>query len=121
MAMMDFVMQAYSCVDKLDAKAFAEHFTEDARLTFANNPTVVGREKIAAGLGEFFSTLAKVEHEYRGRWEMGDVVILELKVTYTRKKDMRVVPISAASIIRLKGRAFDDVRIFIDMAPLFAD
>ena len=50
----------------------------------------------------------------------GDRTVVEAKVTY-RRKDNREVTVPVVTIYRAPGELIDDYRIYIDLAPLFAD
>jgi hypothetical protein len=57
---------------------------------------------------------------WSGRWEMGDVHIVESEVTYTRKDGTQTQPLPATSTLRMNGDRIRDYRVFMDISPLFA-
>jgi hypothetical protein len=89
-------------------------------MRFGNAPPVEGRDAIRDAWASFCETLDGVSHDVVERWENGDATIVEAKVTYTRK-DRSTVTVPVVTIYRAQGELIDDYRIFIDLAPLFAD
>ena len=61
-----------------------------------------------------------MRHELVETFEKGDATVVEADVTYTRK-DGREVTVPVVTIYRAAGELIDDYRIFIDLAPVFAD
>jgi ketosteroid isomerase-like protein len=114
-------------VDRKDARAFAAAFLDDATLRFANAPVIRGRASIETAIAEFFTTFIDLRHEPRNSWLVGDTLILEATVTYTRH-DRRQVTIPAVTIFHLAGAlpgepsrpVADDCRIYVDLTPLYA-
>lgn len=115
-----------SGVDRKDADAFADVFTEDAWLRFGNNPRLEGREAIRAAIAGFFQAMRSLRHEFKYTWVTGDALVNEAVVTYTRHDGVDV-SVPAVTIFRLVpparrvgGVMADQCRIYVDLAPLFA-
>ena len=112
-------------VDRKDAAGFAAAFTPDARLRFANNDWLVGREAIEAAIAQFFTAMIDLRHESTYTHLAGDTLVLEALVTYTRH-DRNRVTVSACTVFRLAGAdadgrpLADECRIYVDLTPLFA-
>ncbi len=68
----------------------------------------------------FCGDLQGVRHDLVERWEAGQATIVEALVTYTRTDDSTVT-VPVVTIYRADGDLIDDYRIFIDLAPLFAN
>jgi hypothetical protein len=116
-----------TAVDNKDAAGFAASFTVDGWLRFGNAPPIVGRDAIREAIAGFFGSFAALRHESTGNYLVGDTLILEAVVTYTRH-DGRVVSVPAVTIFRfasgvdsdaLHPRA-DQCRIYVDLTPLYA-
>lgn len=101
------------------ADEFASYFTEDAYFRFANSPPVMGRKAIHESSVAFRQKLKSVIHDIKSIWEMGDVVVCEMEVTYTRH-DGKFVTLPCTDIIRMKGELFSDLRVYMDISPVFA-
>ena len=114
-------------VDNKDAAGFAAAFTPDGWLRFGNAPPITGREAIREAIAGFFTTFAALRHESAGTYLVGDTLILEAVVTYTRH-DGRQVSIPAVTIFRIASSADSDAlhptadqcRIYVDLTPLYA-
>ena len=114
-------------VDNKDAAGFAAAFTPDGWLRFGNAPPITGREAIREAIAGFFTTFAALRHESAGTYLVGDTLILEAVVTYTRH-DGRQVSIPAVTIFRIASDANSDAlhptadqcRIYVDLTPLYA-
>lgn len=107
-------------VDKMDAKGFASHFTEDGLFRFGNAPTVKGRGEVADAVEQFFSSIKGLEHRIIDTWNAEGTDIVEVDVTYTRH-DGSTVDLMAACVLRLDGELVSDYRIYMDINPLFAE
>lgn len=53
-------------------------------------------------------------------WEVDDTAILEAIVTYVRLDDQRV-ELPCVSVVHRTGEMVDNVRVYMDLGPLFAD
>jgi ketosteroid isomerase-like protein len=114
-------------VDNKDAAGFAAAFTPDGWLRFGNAPPITGRDAIREAIAGFFGSFASLSHESTGNYLVGDTLILEAVVTYTRH-DGRVVSVPAVTIFRFASDADSDAlhptadqcRIYVDLTPLYA-
>jgi ketosteroid isomerase-like protein len=110
----------YADVDAMRLDAFVERHSEDAVVTFANNPPAVGKEAIRAAIGGFWSMIGGLRHERRNLWFVGDTAILEAVTHYTTKGGA-AVPLPVVSLLeRNADGKVSSLRFYIDLAPLFA-
>ncbi|HZO36069.1 MAG TPA: nuclear transport factor 2 family protein [Solirubrobacteraceae bacterium] len=117
--MSDWVTDYYDDVDNMRLEPYLEHHTDDAVVTFGNNPPAVGKEAIRAAIGGFFSTIGGLKHTFVHSYTDGDTTYLELSIDYTRK-DGGIVTVPAASVLHRRGDLVDALRIYIDVAPIYA-
>ena len=68
---------------------------------------------------ELWGSIAGLRHDIVQTWDTDVAGISEANVVYTRK-DGSQVGIPATSILRKRGDLVDDVRIYMDLTPLFA-
>jgi hypothetical protein len=68
----------------------------------------------------FCQDLNGVKHDLVGQWTVDGTTIVEAEVTYTRGDDSQVT-VPVVTIYRERDGEIDDYRIYIDLAPLFAD
>ncbi len=107
-------------IDSMEPDRFAAHLAENVVMRFGNAPPVEGRQVCRDTWAEFCQGLDGVSHELVETFHEGNATAVEASVTYTRK-DGRRVTVPVATIYRESGGLIDDYRIFIDLAPLFAD
>lgn len=118
--MPDIIQQAYARAEQLDARGFAAFCTEDAKLFLANNPPAVGRAAIEESLHQLFTKLSGIRHERIGRWGDANTVVLESIEHYTRKSDGQVISLGSATVAHLRKGKLAELRIYVDLAPLFS-
>ncbi len=117
---LDWLGHYYALVDAERMEESATFFAEDARLLFANNETIVGRDGIDATLRGLVESLDGIRHDIKGVWEEeGGVLIYEVDVTYTRK-DGGVVTCPGAVASLVEDELFQEQRIYVDITPVFA-
>ncbi len=98
---------------------FANYFTEDAVYKVGNNPPIIGRDRIRESSVRFRQAIKGIVHNIKQIWEMGNTVVVELDVTYTRNDD-KVVNLPCLDVIELEGDKFKAIHIYIDLSPVFA-
>ncbi|MEV0643794.1 nuclear transport factor 2 family protein [Phytomonospora sp. NPDC050363] len=114
------VRAVFADIDTFDPARFVAHLTEDAEFRFANAPVVKGREAIGEAVAAFFATIDGLTHHVHHVWEVGDTSIAQTDVEY-RRKDGRTVIVPNADILVFEGELARDWRIYIDLAPLYAE
>ncbi|MBI3757766.1 MAG: nuclear transport factor 2 family protein [Deltaproteobacteria bacterium] len=114
-----WVHDLFATIDAMQADQFVMFLTEDAQFTFGNGAPVVGRAAIRDAVAAFFDTIKGLRHEITGVWEVGETVICQLAITYTRH-DNRVVSVPAANIFSVRDARVHAYRIYIDLSPVYA-
>ncbi len=117
--MAHWVEHLFAAIDAMQADTFAAFLTEDARFTFGNAASIDGRAAIRDAVATFFGTIKALRHEITNVWEVGETVICQLAITYTRH-DNRVVAIPAANIFHMRDKLIRDYLIYIDLSPVYA-
>jgi ketosteroid isomerase-like protein len=117
--MSDWLRDYYADVDNMDLDAYVAHHTDDAVVKFGNNPPAVGKEQIAEAIGGFFTTIGGMRHHFVAIHQSGDTTILEADIEYTRL-DGTKVRVQSASFLHRRGELVDELRIYIDLAPVFS-
>jgi ketosteroid isomerase-like protein len=111
----------FTDIDRMDAAAWASYLAPDAVMRFGNADPLYGREACRDGLAAFYGTISGLRHELVEQWEDGSVTIVEAVVTYTRTDD-REVEVPVVTIYRTNADdLIADYRVYIDLAPVFAD
>ena len=114
-----WLIQYYADVDAQRMDAFLAHHAPDARVVFANHPPAVGHEAIRGAIGGLWGAIAGLSHRVVQVWECGATTLLEAAVTYTRK-DGKAVIVPCVSIFETRDGKVTDLRIHLDLAPVFA-
>jgi ketosteroid isomerase-like protein len=115
----NWVKDYYAAVDSMNMEQYLAYHTDDIKFRFGSTPTTVGKEAIEQGLNQLWGALESLRHQMSGVWQIGNVTIVEAEITYTRK-DGKVVVLPAATILRRDGNLVSDIRINMDINPLFA-
>lgn len=110
----------FADIDAMDPDAFARHLADGVSFRFGNADPVVGRAAVRDVWASFCDTVDGVSHTIVEQFESGDAVIVESSVTYT-KPGGATVTVPVVTIYRGAGELIDDYRVFIDLAPLFAE
>ena len=117
--MSDLAKNYYAVVDSMDVEKFASLHTEDVHLRFGNAETVVGRDAVVHGIADFWGAIKGLHHNFVQTWDEGDIEIVEALIDYTRH-DGKVVTLPCTSILRKRGDLVQDLRIYMDVSPVFA-
>lgn len=112
----DLVKRLFASGKSLDD--YASFFAEDALYRFANYPPVRGRDAIREAAARFRQRVQRVSHDMKEMWEVGDLVICEMEMTYTRL-DGGTVTLPCCDIFRIKGDHIQEMRVYIDATPVF--
>jgi ketosteroid isomerase-like protein len=117
----DWIVNYYRAVDSVDLAAVMALHTDDTTVTFANNPTAVGKEQMAAALSGLFAVLRGMRHTFVRTWETdgGAVGVVDARVTYLLVNGAAVT-VPTASLLTRRDGLISDLRINIDMTPVFA-
>lgn len=117
--MSDWIEDYFADVDAMRLDEFVERHSDDAVVSFNNNPPAVGKEQIRETIGGFWQMIGGLSHEIKNRYEDGDTVILESDVHYTRQ-DGQGVTIKTASVLHRDGELVDRLAFYNDPTPIFA-
>lgn len=114
------IKRYFDAVDAMDLDAFKAMHSPTARVVFANFPAAEGPEQIAGAIGQFWSTIDGLKHNFVNRWDNPGESILEVAVDYTRK-DGKSVRLPCVSILKPEGDKVGELRVFIDVAPIYGE
>lgn len=109
----------YSDIDNQRIDSMGARLAEDIVFTMGGNPPVEGRDAVVAGQIEFFKSMRSLSHKFVNTWEADGSTLLESVVTYVRH-DGRAVEVPGLSILTRRGELVDNIRVYIDLAPLYA-
>jgi len=106
-------------IDGKRAQEFAQFLTPDGEFRFGNQPSVHGRDSVAAYVEAFFGMIGGSHHDIERTWRDGDTRVCAGRVTYTRL-DGNTVTVPFANVFYMRGEQVARYLIFIDNGPLFA-
>jgi ketosteroid isomerase-like protein len=110
----------FADIDSMDPDRFAQHLADDVVMRFGNADPVHGRAAVRDAWAGFCEGVSGVRHNVVEQWSVAPATIVEAQVTYTRK-DGSQVTVPVVTVYRASSELIDDYRIFIDLAPLFAE
>ena len=118
--MSDWIRDYFDDVDNMRLDDWIARHTDDVVVAFGNNPPAHGKEAVAGNIGYFWSLIGGLKHNIVHVHEADGTTILESRVDYLRK-DGETVTVPSTSIIHRSGDLVDALRIYIDLAPVFAE
>lgn len=114
----DLVKRLFSRGEAFDSEGFITFFTDTPVYQFGNFDVCFDKAAIKKSADAFFNGISAVYHDIKMIWEVGDVVFVEMDVTYWRK-DGSVITLPCFDIFRVEGDKFSELRIFMDVNPVF--
>lgn len=115
-----WVQDIFTLVDAADSEALVERIAPDGIMRFGNAEAVSGHENILAGSRAFHSSLKAISHEVVNAVRLGNTILTELVVTYTRL-DGQVLSLPCANVFELdENGLITRYQIFMDVAPVYA-
>ncbi|MEA5619039.1 nuclear transport factor 2 family protein [Cronbergia sp. UHCC 0137] len=114
----DLVKRLFSRGEAFDSEGFVTFFTDTPVYQFGNFDVCLDKASIKKSADAFFSQIDAVYHEIKMIWEAGDVVFVEMDVAYWRK-DGSMISLPCSDIFRVEGDKFSELRIFMDVNPVF--
>jgi predicted ribosomally synthesized peptide with nif11-like leader len=114
----DLVKRLFSRGEAFDSAGFITFFTDNPIYQFGNFEICLDKESIQKSADNFFSQISAVYHEIKVIWEQGDLVFVEMDVLYWRKNGS-LISLPCTDIFRVEGDKFSELRIFMDVNPVF--
>jgi ketosteroid isomerase-like protein len=116
--MADTCVRLFGRGEAMDSEGFISFFTDTPMYQFANGEPCLNKNAIFDSIENFFSAVDALYHDVRNVWEDGDVVFVEMDVTYWRH-DGTSVTLPCSDIFRFNGSKIEELRIYMDANPLF--
>jgi alkylhydroperoxidase/carboxymuconolactone decarboxylase family protein YurZ/limonene-1,2-epoxide hydrolase/catechol 2,3-dioxygenase-like lactoylglutathione lyase family enzyme len=114
----DLVKRLFSRGEAFDSEGFITFFTDKPVYQFGNFDVCLDKQSIKKSADNFFSQIDAVYHEIKMMWEIGNAVFVEMDVLYWRK-DGSMISLPCCDIFRVEGDKFSELRIFMDVNPVF--
>jgi hypothetical protein len=114
-----WIYDYYRAADSLNMERMLAQHTDDTSLTFANYPTVHGKQALQAVIGEVWKKIKGMSHSLTGAWSLhgGEVGVAEAIVMYTRNDDS-IYTVKACTVLRRRDGKVADMRIHADATQL---
>lgn len=100
------------------SEKYVNFLTESAQFRFGNLDALVGHKAIKNSLVDFCQQVKGIYHDIKREWEIGDVVFLEMEVTYYRLDGIKVT-LPVMDLFQFKGDLIQEVKIYMDINPVF--
>jgi ketosteroid isomerase-like protein len=114
-----WVVAYYRDVDAQDMPAFLAHHATDAKVIFGNNPPAIGHDQIGGAIGGLWAAIDGLRHRFIHVWTRDNTAVCEVAVSYFRK-DGKTVTVPCVSILEQRGGKVAELRVHMDIAPVFA-
>lgn len=111
--------ELYGHIDAMRLDDFIAGLTPDVEVVVGNNPAMRGRAQVKEGIGQLFGAIDGIRHNLVNVADAPDRTFLETNVDYLRK-DGRQVTIPVVTVLERKGDLVKSLRIYFDIAPVFA-
>lgn len=117
-ATIDLLTDYFQAMEVKDIDRLGDYYAENITQTFANAPTITGRDTVLTQMRGLLGQVASLAHPLINVWqEDGGVVIFEVTSVW-RFPDDTEVSINACSIFTIVDGKFTDQRIYVDNAPV---
>jgi ketosteroid isomerase-like protein len=115
---LDFLTEYFDVMEAKDYDRLADFLADNVSLTFANAPTVTGKDVVLAQLTAIGGKVDSLAHPLINVWQEDEgVVVFEVDSVW-RFPDGVETTIRACSIFTIEGQKFTDQRIYVDNSPL---
>ena len=110
----------FASIDAMDTERFLSFIDTAATFRFGSSEAVTGHAAIRAAVEGFFASFNALRHDLQRLVADGNAVVCEGEVTYTRH-DGSAITLPFVNIFEVDGGLISLYRVYIDIAPLFAD
>lgn len=110
----------FASIDAMDTGRFLSFIDAGATFRFGSSPPVTGHEGIRQAVEGFFASFAALRHELQRIVADDKSAACEGEVTYTRH-DGSEITLPFVNIFEMSAGLITLYRVYIDIAPLFAE
>jgi ketosteroid isomerase-like protein len=111
------VRALFKAIDADDEQASDALIANDICFRFGNGPEVTNKRSFVARRGPFRSSVRTIRHDIVWIGHLSDVVVAEMRVTYTRH-DGSTVTLPCCNTFRIRDGLIVDYRIYMDISPV---
>ena len=117
-ATIDLLTDYFQAMEVKDFDRLGAYYAEDITQTFANAPTITGRDTMLAQMATCSARSKSLAHPLINVWQEDDGVVIFEVTSVWRFHDDTEVKINACSIFTIVDGKFTDQRIYVDNAPV---
>ena len=116
----DLLTDYFQAMEEKDLDRLGAYYAENITQTFANAPTITGRNTMLAQMRDLLGKVTSLAHPLINVWQEDDGVVIFEVTSVWRFHDNTEVKINACSIFTIVDEKFTDQRIYVDNAPVNA-
>ena len=117
-ATIDLLTDYFQAMEVKDFDRLGAYYAENITQTFANAPTITGRNTMLAQMRDLLGKVKSLAHPLINVWQEDDGVVIFEVTSVWRFPDDTEVKINACSIFTILDGKFTDQRIYVDNAPI---
>ena len=117
-ATIDLLTDYFAAMEAKNFDRLGSYYADDVSLTFANAPTITGRDAMLDQMTTLLGKVTSLAHPLINVWQEDDGVVIFEVTSIWRFHDDTVIKINACSIFTLADGKFTDQRIYVDNAPV---
>jgi len=110
----------FAAIDAGDADKFVDFLSSDAVFRFGSAPPVQGRDAIHAVVSGFFTSIAGSTHTIHKTISEDNTLVCEGEVSY-RRPDNSEITLPFTDVLEYDGDLISHYKIYLDIAPLYAE
>lgn len=117
-ATIDLLTNYFDAMEAKDLARLGAYYADNITQTFANSPTITGRDAILERMASLLGKVKSLAHPLINVWQEDDGVIILEVTSVWHLHDDGVIVIDACSIFTVRDGKFTDQRIYVDNAPV---
>ncbi len=117
-ATIDLLTDYFDAMESKDLARLGAYYADNITQTFANAPTITGRDAILERMASLLAKVKSLAHPLINVWQEDDGVIILEVTSVWHLHDDTVTEIDACSIFTVRDGRFTDQRIYVDNAPV---
>ena len=114
----DLLNDYFQAIEVKDFDRLGDFYAENITQTFANAPTITGRDTMLARMVDLLGKVKSLAHPLINVWQEDEGVVIFEVTSIWRFPDDTEVTINACSIFTIVDGKFTDQRIYVDNAPI---
>jgi ketosteroid isomerase-like protein len=117
-ATIDLLNDYFQAMEVKDFDRLGDYYAENITQTFANAPTITGRDTMLTQMRGLLGKVRSLAHPLINVWQEDDGVVIFEVTSVWHFHDDTVIKINACSIFTIIDGKFTDQRIYVDNAPV---